>query len=243
MLMKFVSSIPWTTIGVVRPGFPTSFMGSSLVLTNQQTRYVRSISGRMFYKRRPRQHKPKPVPKTKWLEGRSHAKGVVTKVFIANPVKPNSAQRRCARVKLSSGRVVLAYIPGIGHNLQVHSLVLLRGGRTRDLIGARYKVVRGVLDCLPVKSRLSSLSKYGVKRSREAKTQLKAKFLESFHLPSSNLERQRFFSMTGIYVAPGEQLPNSFAPKSILRKITRPRMGPKMTNFLPSYVTGYAFPK
>ncbi len=90
-------------------------------------------------------------------------KGTVQKVFEQTPKKPNSAKRRCARVKLSSGKLVTCHLPGIGHNLQQHSVVLVRGGRCQDLIGVRYKPIRGLFDFAPVKGRKTRKSKYGIK--------------------------------------------------------------------------------
>jgi small subunit ribosomal protein S12 len=87
-------------------------------------------------------------------------------VYTTTPRKPNSALRKVARVRLSSGHEVTAYIPGIGHNLQEHSMVLVRGGRVRDLPGVRYKVVRGSLDTQGVKNRKQSRSKYGTKKEK-----------------------------------------------------------------------------
>nr|NP_050848.1 ribosomal protein S12 [Nephroselmis olivacea]Q9TKZ7.1 RecName: Full=Small ribosomal subunit protein uS12c; AltName: Full=30S ribosomal protein S12, chloroplastic [Nephroselmis olivacea]AAD54819.1 ribosomal protein S12 [Nephroselmis olivacea] len=91
-------------------------------------------------------------------------RGVCTRVYTTTPKKPNSALRKVARVRLSSGFEVTAYIPGIGHNLQEHSVVLIRGGRVKDLPGVRYHIVRGTLDTAGVKERKQSRSKYGVKR-------------------------------------------------------------------------------
>lgn len=91
-------------------------------------------------------------------------RGICTKVFTVTPKKPNSALRKVARVKLSNGREVTAYIPGEGHNLQEHSIVMLRGGRVKDLPGVRYHIVRGVLDTAGVEGRKQSRSKYGTKR-------------------------------------------------------------------------------
>ncbi|OIQ00563.1 30S ribosomal protein S12 [Candidatus Wirthbacteria bacterium CG2_30_54_11] len=91
-------------------------------------------------------------------------RGVCTQVKIMTPKKPNSALRKIARVKLSNGMEVTAYIPGIGHNLQEHSIVLIRGGRVRDLPGVRYHIVRGTLDADGVQKRGRSRSKYGAKR-------------------------------------------------------------------------------
>jgi small subunit ribosomal protein S12 len=90
-------------------------------------------------------------------------KGVCVKIFTVKPKKPNSAQRPVCRVKLTNGKVVIAYIPGEGHNLQEHSVVLVRGGRVSDCPGVRYKVVRGALDCQGVVGRMKSRSKYGTK--------------------------------------------------------------------------------
>jgi small subunit ribosomal protein S12 len=94
-------------------------------------------------------------------------KGVCLKVFTATPKKPNSALRKVARVKLSNGMEVTAYIPGIGHNLQEHSIVLVRGGRVKDLPGVRYHVVRGKHDIAGVEGRKQQRSKYGTKKSKE----------------------------------------------------------------------------
>lgn len=97
------------------------------------------------------------------LQGRPQLKGVCQKVLIMKPKKPNSAQRKIAKVKLSTGQRITASIPGIGHNLQEHSVVLIRGGRVPDLPGVKYKIIRGKLDAGPVLNRKTSLSKYGVK--------------------------------------------------------------------------------
>lgn len=93
-------------------------------------------------------------------------RGVCTKVYTITPKKPNSALRKVARVKLTSKFEITAYIPGIGHNLQEHSVVLIRGGRVKDLPGVRYHIVRGTLDTLGVKNRSKSRSKYGVKKPK-----------------------------------------------------------------------------
>ncbi len=94
-------------------------------------------------------------------------RGVCTKVAIKTPKKPNSAQRKIARVRLTNGLEVTAYIPGIGHNLQEHSVVLIRGGRVKDLPGVRYHIVRGKLDTQGVANRNQSRSKYGAKRPKK----------------------------------------------------------------------------
>lgn len=94
-------------------------------------------------------------------------RGVCTRVYTTTPKKPNSALRKVARVRLSNGIEVTAYIPGIGHNLQEHSVVLIRGGRVKDLPGVRYHIVRGALDSAGVQNRKQSRSKYGTKRPKK----------------------------------------------------------------------------
>ncbi len=98
----------------------------------------------------------------------SFKRGVCIKVFTATPKKPNSALRKVARIRLSNGMEVTAYIPGEGHNLQEHSVVLIRGGRVKDLPGVRYHIVRGVLDTGGVEERKQSRSKYGTKKGEAA---------------------------------------------------------------------------
>ncbi|MBM3317826.1 MAG: 30S ribosomal protein S12 [Candidatus Eisenbacteria bacterium] len=95
-------------------------------------------------------------------------RGVCTRVYTTTPKKPNSAMRKVARVKLTNGIEVTAYIPGEGHNLQEHSLVLIRGGRVKDLPGVRYHIIRGTLDASGVESRKRSRSKYGAKRPKKS---------------------------------------------------------------------------
>jgi small subunit ribosomal protein S12 len=99
------------------------------------------------------------------LDGCPQKRGVCTRVFTRTPKKPNSALRKVARVRLSNGKYVTAYIPGEGHNLQEHSMVLVRGGRVPDLPGVRYHIVRGALDAAGVEGRRRGRSKYGTKRS------------------------------------------------------------------------------
>lgn len=101
------------------------------------------------------------------LDGCPQRRGVVLKILAVKPKKPNSAQRKCARVKLTTGKTILAYIPGEGHNLQEHSVVLVRGGRVSDCPGVKYKIVRGVLDCQGVMNRKQGRSKYGAKKVKE----------------------------------------------------------------------------
>ena len=100
------------------------------------------------------------------LKGAPQRRGVCTRVYTATPKKPNSALRKVARVRLTSGTEVTAYIPGEGHNLQEHSIVLVRGGRVKDLPGVRYHILRGVLDTQGVKDRRQRRSKYGAKRPK-----------------------------------------------------------------------------
>jgi len=99
------------------------------------------------------------------LKGSPQRRGVCTRVYTTTPKKPNSALRKVARVRLTSGIEVTAYIPGIGHNLQEHSIVLVRGGRVKDLPGVRYKIIRAALDTAGVRDRVQSRSKYGAKKA------------------------------------------------------------------------------
>lgn len=113
--------------------------------------------------RKPTQKRSKsPV-----LESCPHKRGVCLQVKTQTPKKPNSALRKIARVRLSNGKEVTAYVPGEGHNLQEHSIVLIRGGRVRDLPGVRYHILRGTLDTAGVEGRAKSRSKYGVKRPKK----------------------------------------------------------------------------
>ena len=105
----------------------------------------------------------KSKDKTPHLRGAPQKRGVCTRVMTQTPKKPNSALRKVARVRLTSGVEVTAYIPGVGHNLQEHSIVLVRGGRVKDLPGVRYKIVRGTLDTAGVRDRKKARSRYGAK--------------------------------------------------------------------------------
>ncbi|WP_375002676.1 30S ribosomal protein S12 [Gordonia sp. PS3] len=102
--------------------------------------------------------------KTAALKGSPQRRGVCTRVYTTTPKKPNSALRKVARVRLTSGVEVTAYIPGEGHNLQEHSMVLVRGGRVKDLPGVRYRIIRGSLDTQGVKDRRQARSRYGAKK-------------------------------------------------------------------------------
>nr|CUR01355.1 rps12 [Acacia cerastes]CUR02281.1 rps12 [Acacia erinacea]CUR02524.1 rps12 [Acacia exocarpoides]CUR06085.1 rps12 [Acacia restiacea]CUR06629.1 rps12 [Acacia scleroclada]CUR07993.1 rps12 [Acacia woodmaniorum] len=106
------------------------------------------------------------VTKSPALRGCPQRRGTCTRVYTTTPKKPNSALRKVARVRLTSGFEITAYIPGIGHNLQEHSVVLVRGGRVKDLPGVRYHIVRGTLDAVGVKDRQQGRSKYGVKKPK-----------------------------------------------------------------------------
>jgi small subunit ribosomal protein S12 len=115
--------------------------------------------------RKGRQSKDTSAGRTP-LAGSPQRRGVCTRVYTTTPRKPNSALRKVARVRLSSGIEVTAYIPGEGHNLQEHSIVLVKGGRVRDLPGVRYKIIRGSLDTQGVKNRKQSRSRYGAKKEK-----------------------------------------------------------------------------
>ena len=118
--------------------------------------------------RKPRQA---PIEKSKVpaMEACPQKRGVCTRVYTTTPKKPNSALRKVAKVRLSNGFEIIGYIGGEGHNLQEHSVVLVRGGRVKDLPGVRYHIVRGTLDAAGVEKRRVSRSKYGVKRPKDAK--------------------------------------------------------------------------
>ena len=115
---------------------------------------------------RKRRKKPTKRSKSAVLESCPQKRGVCLQVKTQTPKKPNSALRKIARVRLSNGKEITAYIPGIGHNLQEHSIVLVRGGRVRDLPGVRYHIIRGVLDTMGVSDRKQGRSKYGAKRPK-----------------------------------------------------------------------------
>jgi small subunit ribosomal protein S12 len=108
--------------------------------------------------------RPRKKSKAPALKNSPQRRGVCTRVYTMTPKKPNSALRKVARVRLNSGIEVTAYIPGVGHNLQEHSIVLVRGGRVKDMPGVRYKIVRGTLDTSGVRDRKQARSRYGAKR-------------------------------------------------------------------------------
>ena len=107
--------------------------------------------------------------KSRALDACPQRRGVCTRVYTTSPKKPNSALRKVAKVRLTNGTEIIAYIPGEGHNLQEHSIVLIRGGRVKDLPGVRYHIVRGALDTAGVNERKQGRSKYGAKRPKDAK--------------------------------------------------------------------------
>jgi small subunit ribosomal protein S12 len=110
--------------------------------------------------------KPRKKAKTPALQGAPQKRGVCVRVYTSTPKKPNSALRKVARVRLTNGIEVTSYIPGMGHNLQEHSVVLIRGGRVKDLPGVRYHVIRGTMDTTGVDDRRQGRSKYGAKRPK-----------------------------------------------------------------------------
>ena len=112
--------------------------------------------------------KKRSRPKAPALQSCPQKRGVCTQVKTTTPKKPNSALRKIARIKLTNGVEVTGYIPGVGHNLQEHSIVMIRGGRVKDLPGVRYHIIRGVLDTAGVEGRRQARSKYGAKRPKEA---------------------------------------------------------------------------
>jgi small subunit ribosomal protein S12 len=115
---------------------------------------------------RTERNRAKKKTKSPALKSCPQRRGVCTRVYTTTPKKPNSALRKVARVRLTSGFEVTAYIPGIGHNLQEHSVVMIRGGRVKDLPGVRYHIIRGTLDTAGVKDRSQGRSKYGAKRPK-----------------------------------------------------------------------------
>ena len=133
---------------------------------NQLVRHGRQMS--TYESKSPALQKGVNLLKKKAIDQSAPQKrGVCTKVAIKTPKKPNSAQRKIARVRLTNGMEVTSYIPGIGHNLQEHSVVLIRGGRVKDLPGVRYHIIRGKLDTQGVANRNQSRSKYGAKRAKQ----------------------------------------------------------------------------
>ena len=135
---------------------------NQLVRSGRQTKSRKSKSPALQYTLNSEKQRRTRQPK-----GAPQKRGVCTRVYTTTPKKPNSALRKVARVRLSSGIEVTAYIPGVGHNLQEHSIVLVRGGRVRDLPGVRYKIVRGALDTQGVRGRQQARSQYGAKKEKK----------------------------------------------------------------------------
>ncbi|GEQ66341.1 hypothetical protein JCM33374_g4 [Metschnikowia sp. JCM 33374] len=145
------------------PTFPLRSPILSSIITQQQSGYAtlnQIKSGRHVKPIKPY------VSKAPHLQNNPFKKGVVVRVMIVKPKKPNSAQRKCCRVRLTNGNVVSCLIPGEGHNLQEHHVVLVRGGRVQDLPGVKYRLVRGAFDLAGVANRSTSRSKYGVKKPK-----------------------------------------------------------------------------
>ena len=134
---------------------------NQLVRSGRQTKSRKSKSPALQYTLNSEKQRRTRQPK-----GAPQKRGVCTIVRTMTPKKPNSALRKVARVRLSSGVEVTAYIPGVGHNLQEHSMVLVRGGRVKDLPGVRYKIIRGALDTQGVKNRKQARSRYGAKKEK-----------------------------------------------------------------------------
>ncbi|RLV96249.1 37S ribosomal protein S12 mitochondrial [Spathaspora sp. JA1] len=147
----------------------TSYMKSTVPLTSifNSTLQIRHATINQI--KYGKQAKPDKVKSTrsKELQQNPFKKGVVVRVVILKPKKPNSAMRKCCRVRLSNGKVVSALIPGEGHNLQEHHIVLVRGGRVQDLPGVKYRLVRGAFDLVGVANRGTARSKFGVKRPKQ----------------------------------------------------------------------------
>jgi small subunit ribosomal protein S12 len=153
-------------IRLSREGWPVATVEPHLAVRSIQHERVHTglpTVNQWVRKGRKQITKKNPLPA---LQGCPQKRGVCLRVYTATPKKPNSALRKVARVRLSNGKEVTCYIPGEGHNLQEHSVVLIRGGRVRDLPGVRYRVLRGTLDATGVDGRHNSRSKYGTKRPK-----------------------------------------------------------------------------
>ena len=133
-------------------------------VTTRSNRSFATLNQLIQHPRKPKVRKPKSPA----LENGPHKRGVCVKVYTVKPKKPNSAQRKVAKVRLSTGKEVICYIPGEGHTLQEHSVVLVRGGRVKDLPGVKYHLVRGCYDLGGVNGRVTSRSKYGTKKPAAA---------------------------------------------------------------------------
>jgi small subunit ribosomal protein S12 len=185
-----------------------SLSSESAVQMIQKRFQCKNISGPNFWKRRPKQ-----IPtrwgnmRRKWLEGRSNIKGICKKVMVVCPRKPNSGLRKIARVKLRNKRVVMVYIPGIGHNLQTHSVIRVEGGRRKDIPGCNLTAIRGCFDLLPVKGRLRRRSHYGARRPRG-----KTPKHERHKWLTIDEDRMKYYLQTGIKLGATEPIPVSPIP-------------------------------
>ncbi|MDQ1733863.1 MAG: small subunit ribosomal protein [Pseudonocardiales bacterium] len=153
----------WFRIAVEKSPVPPGAATADVPQTSEE------IAGRMpTIQQLVRKGRQDKIGKTKTpaLKGSPQRRGVCTRVYTTTPKKPNSALRKVARVRLTSGIEVTAYIPGVGHNLQEHSIVLVRGGRVKDLPGVRYKIIRGSLDTQGVRNRKQARSRYGAKKEK-----------------------------------------------------------------------------
>ena len=144
------------------PGRIVGFVVRLLILRDKKGRHGVPTTNQLV---RDERRLKKEKTATPALQGSPQRRGVCTRVSTTTPKKPNSALRKIARVRLTNGMEVTAYVPGEGHNLQEHSVVLVRGGRSKDLPGVRYRVVRGALDTLGVANRKQGRSKYGTKKA------------------------------------------------------------------------------
>jgi small subunit ribosomal protein S12 len=145
---------------------PRSFHRARLVAQSNQSYFIGEDMPTINQLVRKGRTPVKAKSKVPAMEQNPQKRGVCTRVYTTTPKKPNSALRKVAKIRLTNQREVISYIPGEGHNLQEHSVVLIRGGRVRDLPGVRYHVLRGVLDTQGVKDRKQSRSKYGAKRPK-----------------------------------------------------------------------------
>ena len=148
-----------------RATHPTAWGGAHVQEVSIEVQLGEALPTIQQLVRKGRQDKVEKT-KTPALKGSPQRRGVCTRVYTTTPKKPNSALRKVARVRLTSGVEVTAYIPGVGHNLQEHSIVLVRGGRVKDLPGVRYKIIRGSLDTQGVRNRKQARSRYGAKKEK-----------------------------------------------------------------------------
>ena len=155
---------PGTGVGSGIQGVSAGFPPAGADNITERTEYRLPTINQLVRKGR---HDKTTKNATPALKGSPQRRGVCTRVYTTTPKKPNSALRKVARVRLTSGIEVTAYIPGVGHNLQEHSIVLVRGGRVKDLPGVRYKIVRGSLDTQGVKGRQQARSRYGAKKEKK----------------------------------------------------------------------------